>query len=195
MGAETLDGIQHWTRAMEKQCEHRVHIVMSNPRFLKVFQEFGIEVFRRSSIFHGLEDFLRLNEVRGKVCFEVGTWNGLTASVLSQFFDEVVSVDIAHNPMKREILDFLGIKNVRCIDIKNNAEKKNVLPKRFDCAFLDGNHAEDTETDFDLVKHCGRVIFHEVWRFQSPVWTLVHRLPMEEIRFGGTCFAKWEKKK
>lgn len=187
------DGIQHWTRSMEKQCNHRVEVVMSNPRMLAVFQKFGPRVFRRSSIFHGLEYFLRQNEIRGKLCYEVGTWNGLTAAVLSEFFDEVVTVDIAHNPEKHQILDYLGIKNVRCIDIEGNQEK-SLKGLKIDCAFLDGNHAEDTESDFDLVKHCGRVIFHEVWEFQSPVWGLVHSLPQDEVTYGGMCFALWAKK-
>ncbi len=186
-----MSATQHWTRAMEKQLVYRLGVVMNNPRWLAVLEKFGPKVFRRSSIFHGLEEFLVESKVRGRRCYEIGTWNGLTAAVLSQFFDEVVTVDVAHNAQKHRILEFLGIRNVRCIDLKSNEDKARTLPSEFDCAFLDGDHAADTEDDFDLVRRCGRVLFHEVWPFQSPVWELVESLPQDEVRRGGTCFALW----
>lgn len=190
-----VEGVTQWTLEMEKQVGYRVGVVMNNPMLLSVLQQFGPKTFHRSSVFHGLEEFLRLNNVRGKCCYEVGTWNGLTAAVLSQFFDEVVTVDVAHNPQKHLILDYLGIKNVRCIDIAGNHEKPKTLHElTIDCAFLDGNHAADTESDFDLVRHCGRVIFHEVWPFQSPVWGLTNALPQDEVTRGGVCFALWQRK-
>lgn len=188
-----MEGIQYWTSEQEKQVNYRVQLVISNPRWMAVLEKFGARVFRKSSIYHGLEPFLQENNVRGKRCYEVGTWNGLTAVVLSQFFDEVVTVDIAHNPEKHQILDFLGIKNVRCIDIEGN-NQKSLAGLEIDCAFLDGNHNSDTESDFALVQHCGRVIFHEVWPFQSPVWQLVHRLPQDEITFGGCGLGLWRRK-
>ncbi len=185
-----------WTRDMEKQVGDRVNIVLCNPKLLMVYELFGGNVFRRSSVFHGLEKFLADNNIRGKRCFEVGTWNGLTAVLLSQRFEEVVTVDIAHNAAKHEILKCLGIKNVRCVDIGMNSDKADVLRGlTFDCAYLDGNHAEDTEQDFDLVKHCGRVIFHECWPFQEPVWRTVNALPQNQVTYGGSCFAYWDAKR
>jgi len=177
---------------MEKQVSARVNIVMNSPMLRSVLEKFGGGTFHRSSVFHGLEQMLVTHEVRGKRCYEVGTWNGLTAAVLSQFFDEVVSVDIAHNPTKHKILAHLGIKNVRCIDIADNAGKGTVLRHLdFDFAYLDGNHAEDTESDFDMVRRCGRVLFHECWPFQSPVWSLCHSLPQEQVVYGGVGLALW----
>lgn len=186
-----------WTRAMEKQHNYHEEILRSNPRWKAIDEKWGYRVFRRSSIFHGLEKFLRDNNVKGSCCFEIGTWNGLTAAVLSQFFDEVVTVDVVHNKAKHEILEFLGIKNVRCIDIRwdqDRQDKLNVASElKFDLSFLDGDHAEDTEFDFDLVKHCGRVLFHEAWYWQSPVWELVNSLPQDQVTRGGMCFALWQK--
>lgn len=185
--------VQFWTSGMEKQVGDRLNIVMSDPDLLKVYQKFGAHAFRRSSVFHGLGRFLASNGVKGKTCFEIGTWNGLTAVVLSKFFDRVVTVDIAHNKLKHEIIQHLGIKNIECIDIGFNDEKAGVLSGlKFDCAYLDGNHAEDTETDWALTKHCGRVIFHEVWPFQSPVWELVNSLPQEQVVHGGHGLALWD---
>ncbi len=185
--------MQFWTTEMEKQVGERVQTLLGDPVLLKVYEKFGVSPFRRSSVFHGIGRFLRQREVSGGVCFEIGTWNGLTAAVLSRFFDRVVTVDIAHNKLKHEILAYLGIENVECIDIKDNAHKAKIAAGvDFDFAYLDGDHAHDTETDFDLVKHCGRVLFHEVWPHQEPVWKLVNGLPHGQVTYGGAGLALWD---
>lgn len=188
--------MQFWTLDMEKQVGDRLQVILRDPQLLSVFQTFGGEVFRRSSVFHGLGRLLEENKVRGRLCFEVGTWNGLTAVVLSRFFDRVVTVDIAHNELKHQIIKHLGIQNITCIDIADNAEKADVASKTtFDCAYLDGDHAHDTESDWQLAKRCGRVVFHEVWPFQLPVWNLVHSLPPQQVTFGGAGLALWDGRK
>lgn len=185
-----------WNSAMEKQVGARLDIVMSDPQLTDVYQTFGGSCFRRSSVFHGLGKFLAEHNVRGDTCFEIGTWNGLTSVLLSRHFRRVVSVDIVSNALKHKILAHLGITNVECIDIDGNADKPQVLKDlQFDFAFMDGNHADDTEADFDLVKKCGRVLFHEVWPHQSPVWELVHSLPARQVTHGGFCFALWDSTK
>ncbi|WP_395406301.1 hypothetical protein ACHMW6_06410 [Pseudoduganella sp. UC29_106] len=185
-----------WSMQMEKQVGDRLDIVMTDPDLLKVYQRFGGGVFRRSSVFHGLGRMLAANDVRGKVCFEVGTWNALTSIVLSKHFDKVVTVDIAHNDIKRDIIKYLGITNIECIDIADNAEKAKIAKvTEFDFAYLDGDHANDTYTDFELVKHCGRALFHEVWPFQEPVWNLVHSLPLGQVVHGGFGLALWDSTK
>lgn len=186
--------LEYWTSAMEKQVGARVQVLLESPLLLKAHQEFGGRPFRRSSVFHGLGQFLKEQKIRGHRCFEIGTWNGLTAAVLSQFFDEVVTVDIAHNELKHRLLATLGIQNVTCIDIKDNEDKPGLVQGLdFDFAYLDGDHAHDTETDFALVKHSGRVLFHECWPFQEKVWETVHRLPHEQVVFGGAGLALWRK--
>ena len=198
---EERANMMYWTLSMEKQVGDRVNTVLGDPMLLSVFQNFGASVFRRSSVFHGLGRFLAENNVRGECCFEVGTWNGLTAAILSRHFDHVVTVDIAHNAIKRDILAHLDIRNVECIDIRSNEEKPGVLKGmekrglKIDCAYLDGNHREDTEQDFSFVRRYGRAIFHEAWIFQSPVWSLIHSLPENEVTFGGCGLALWDSRK
>lgn len=188
--------MQVWTREMEKRLGDRVQTVLSNKRLLEVHQRFGAAVFRRSSVFHGLDEFLSANDVRGKICFEIGTWNGLTAVVLSQYFDRVISVDIVHNAIKHDIIKSLGISNIRCMDIADNADKAKVAKEfDFDFAYLDGNHTDDTQSDFDLVKNCGRVLFHEAWSFQKPVWDLVRSFPKDQVSFNGDGLALWDSTK
>ncbi len=184
--------IHEMTREIEKLIESRVNTIMCDPQLMLVHQKFGGAVFRRSSVYHGLAKFLVENHVRGKRCFEVGSWNGLTSIVLARHFDEVVSIDIAHNQIKHEIADALGVKNIQFIDIHDNDEKAKVARElKFDFAYLDGDHANDTYSDWDLTKHCGRVLFHECWNFQPPVWDLVHELPQDQVIYGGFGLALW----
>lgn len=181
-----------WTREMEKVVQDRVQTVLCNRSLYRVMQRFGAQVFRRSSVFHGLDEFLSEQKVQGECCFEIGTWNGLTSVVLSQYFSRVITVDIEHNALKHDIIDHLGIKNVRCFDIKDNDDKVKVAREfAFDFAYMDGNHAKDTASDWDLVKGCRQVLFHEVWPFQKPVWKLVHSLPASNVVFNGEGLALW----
>lgn len=186
--------MQHWTQGMEKQVGRRVQILLEDPVLLNLYKKFGAEIFRRSSVFHDLAKFLEQNNIRGKCAFEVGTWNGLTALVLSRFFDRVVTVDIADQPDKYAILKEAGVTNVQFIHIPNNDAKAGVLSGLdFDFAYLDGDHANDTDDDFKLVRKCGRVLFHEYWPFQPPVWGLVNGLPQDEVKHNGAGLALWRK--
>lgn len=185
--------MQFWSSEIEKQVGDRVQTILNDPVLLKVFQRFGAEATRRSSIFHGMARFLTEQKVQGRLCFEIGTWNGLTAAVLSRFFDQVVTVDVAHNPARGEILDYLGITNVRCVDIRDNADKAAIARDlRFDFAYVDGDHANDTESDFAITRRCGRVLFHEAWPHQEPVWKLVNSLPPHQVVHNGMGLALWD---
>lgn len=190
--------MQFWSQEIEKQVGDRVQMVLRDPYLLSAYQRFGAEVMRRSSVFHGLDRFMAERGVRGRLCFEVGTWHGLTAAILSRYFDRVVTVDIAHQEMKHEVLAHLGITNVECFDIEDNAGKAQVwkrVAEECDFAYLDGDHAHDTESDFNLVKSCRRVLVHEAWPWQKPVWELVHQLPRDEVSQNGLGLALWDGRK
>lgn len=187
--------MQFWTSETEKQVGARLQIMLETPELLSAYHRFGAEILRRSSVFHGLERFLREQQITGHRCFEIGTWNGLTAVILSKFFNEVVTVDIAHNEIKHSVLRHLGISNVRCLDIDSNDEKRGIADGlEFDFAYLDGNHADDTEDDFAMTRKCGRVLFHEAWPWQDPVWRLVHQLPRDEVMQNGEGLALWRRR-
>jgi hypothetical protein len=187
--------VQFWTSEIEKQVGHRVQIILEDPYLMRVFQVFGAEALRRSSVFHGLDAFMKSSGVRGDVCFEIGTWNALTSVVLSRYFREVVTVDLARysNPTKLDVLKKLGITNVRCVDIADNTEKQRVAERlKFDFSYMDGNHADDTGLDWEICQRGKRVLFHEVWPFQPPVWQLVHSLPPHQVTHNGMGLALWD---
>lgn len=175
------------------------HGPFANPLLSAIYKKFGRLAFARSAACCEFEAFLRRIKAGGKSCLEIGSYNGITAIVLSQFFDHVIGVTVDEVPprmFRREILDHLGIQNVEFIDAKDNEEKAQIVKRlSFDFAYMDGDHTNDTRTDFELVKHCGRVLFHEYWPLQAPVWNLVESLPQAEIqRAEYDCFAYWERR-
>ena len=148
----------------------------NDAQMLSIFNRFGADAFRRSSMFDGLEEFIQSRKFRGKKCVEIGTFNGITALILARYFEQVVSIDVFPHTAKHVILEHVGVKNVRFIDVPDNAAKAQFLNEvEFDAAYVDGDHG-DAETDFALVRRAGRVIFHEYWEQQKPVWDLVNRL-------------------
>lgn len=176
-----------------------IHGPFANPYFQKVLKKFGKTAFARSSACMEFETFLRRINARGKTCLEIGTYQGMSAVVLSQFFERVVCVSVdddLRRIIKRDIVEYLGITNIEFYDVKDNTEKRKIVEAlAFDFAYSDGDHANDTQEDFDLVKRCGRVLLHEAWPLQSHVWNLVHSLPANEVIWATyDCFAYWERK-
>lgn len=167
--------------------------VRSDPQLDRLFAHFGADVFRRSAALEDFAGFLnRHPSFRGKRCVEIGSFNGVTALVLARHFDEVVSIDTYPYTMKKLVLEFSGVKNVRFVDVQDNAEKAKIIEGLdFDAAFSDGNHVADTEFDFDLVRRCGRVLFHEYYEQQPPVWHLVNRLKTQGNVETEGKFALW----
>lgn len=175
------------------------HGAFANPHFKAVLAKFGKTAFARSSACMEFEAFLRRIGAGGKCALEIGTYQGMSAVVLSQFFTNVVCVSVDEDPrriIKREICKYLNITNIHFYDVEDNAEKKKLIDStRFDFCYSDGDHANDTREDFQLVKRCGRVLFHEYWPLQSAVWNLVNSLPADEVtRAEFDCFAYWQRK-
>lgn len=158
----------------EKIFYERFWALLNNRDLMKVFEKFGPPAFRRSSVLEGFERFIDEQNFKGGTCVEVGTLNGLTACLLARRFTRVVTVDIVDAPLKYEIAAMLGITNIAFLNVRHNAEKAEVIKSvQFDAAYVDGDHARDTESDFALVKRCGRVLFHEHWEAQPAVMKLV----------------------
>jgi len=164
----------------EKIFYERFFALHHDAQLIEVVKAFGIGVFRRSSVLEGFATFLDETNFRGERCVEIGTCNGLTAVVLARHFDEVVTIDVVPSDVKRGIAKHLGVKNIRFVDVRDNAEKAAAIEMlHFDGAYVDGDHAHDTEADFALVKHAGRVLFHEYWPAQPAVVALVERLRLQ----------------
>lgn len=178
---------------------------LRNPLLGRVLAEFGAEAFRRCSVMMEFEDFLArvllkygITEVAKSdmTCLEIGSYNGISALVLSQYFRRVVCVSIDDRPgelLKHRIIAALGVENIDFIDAENNDEKAAIIRElNFDFCYQDGDHLNDTHSDFELSKRCGRVLLHEYWPLQPAVWNLINELPQEEItRAQFDCLAYW----
>src|SRR5262245_43986674 len=99
------------------------------------------------------EHFLNrcLGDRRGGVCLEIGTFNGISAVVMSQYFDRVICTSVDDTPealIKHDVMKYLGIENVRFFDCRNNYEKRMLVRQLdgFDFCYMDGNHREDTHS-------------------------------------------------
>lgn len=179
----------------------------ASPYMKEIMREFGKGAFGRCSACAEFESFL--NDLRGaelakqrpipKVALEIGSFYGITAALLSQYFDEVIGVTRDRGEdikMRDRIVAHLEIKNLRFVNADDNAHKAAVIKGlKFDFCYQDGDHTNDTQADFDLVKRCGRVLFHEYWPLQPAVWNLVNSLPQDEVtRAKFDCLAYWERK-
>ena len=84
----------------------------SNPLMAKTLEKFGKRAFERSSACMEFDSFLHRIDVRGGTCVEIGTYQGITAVLLTQFFERVVcvSVDVDFRRIiKTDIVDHLGL--------------------------------------------------------------------------------------
>lgn len=166
-----------WNNDDEKRFYERFWNLHNDAMLLRVFERFGTEPFRRSCVLENFAPFLSVNGFNGDTCVEIGSYAGLTALVLARHFKRVVSFDVLRMSLKRQIAEELGVRNVEFIDVANNETKYRFIAEmQFDAAFVDGNHRDDTQTDFDAVKRCGRVLFHEAWESQRPVYELLKSL-------------------
>lgn len=169
----------------EKLFYERFWALLNDADLMRVFKRFGPAAFRRSSVLEGFESMLAEHRFTGDTCVEIGTFRGLTALVLARRFRRVVSIDILDEPMKHEIASFLGVSNIEFVTVRDNAEKARVIAALgFDAAYVDGDHTHDTESDFALVRRCGRVLFHEHWEAQPAVMRLVAELRPRAVTKG-----------
>ncbi len=173
---------------------------LRNPRLGRVLTEFGAEAFRRCSVMMEFEAFLVSilpRAASSMTCLEIGSYNGISAIILAQYFERVVCVSLDDRPgelLKHRIVAALGIDNIEFVDVEDNEEKAAVIDEMaFDFCYQDGDHLNDTHSDFELSKRCGRVLLHEYWPLQPSVWNLVNELPQDEIRRAQfDCIAYWQ---
>lgn len=188
-----IDTKSPFKKKVEALVNERLHHILDDKDMLSLYQTFGAGIFRRSSIFHNLNRFLIKNNIKGKTCLEIGTFHGITAVVLSRYFEHVISVDVLDSKYKQPVLDHLGIKNVEFRLVADNTAKAELVKNlKFDFAYMDGDHENDTRLDWELTKGCGTVLFHEYWQEQPPVWDLVNSLPQHEVKIAG-CLALWKR--
>lgn len=171
-----------------------------NEAVMKALKIYGPKILARTSITGEFEAFLERIAANGECALEIGTYNGLSAVVLARFFKRVVCVTLEEPgvdlDLKRRVWRDLGFDNIEAVDLPEEAAKRAAIADiPFDFAYLDGDHVNCTASDFRLVERCGRVLFHEYWPIQPPVWNFVNVLPADEVTLAEfDCFAFWQRK-
>ncbi len=137
-----------------------------------------------------------------RTVLEIGTYKGVSAAYIAGFCEHVITIDLHHGrleqvkePWDRELFwEEVGADNITLKLVEDNIEKKRYVDTLdFDMAFIDGGK-NDIEFDFNLVKRCGTVLFHDYDHRDgidvNSVYDFVNSLPKEEVTVMD-IFALW----
>lgn len=142
---------------------------------------------------------------------EIGTYKGCSAAEMSQYCERVVTFDLLQGRLEQlgekfdreEMWRQLGISNIELRLVRDDADKKQQINALdFDFAFVDGAHDATVRNDFELVRRCGCVLFHDAddnrlreKKASAPnhVFEFLSTLPKNEVQFID-IFALWTRK-
>jgi len=176
-------------------------------RLVTLYDVYNAKLLRKSclSIRGGAGVIERiLGEGKYRHALEIGTFRGVGAAALSLYCERVTTIDLKHGqlevmgePFDRYALwEQLGRNNIDLHLVEDNAEKAEIVNALdFDIAFIDGAHQTAGVTfDFNLVKRCGTVLFHDYDRRGGPgqddVANFVDSLPKAQVQ-AMDIFALW----
>lgn len=138
-----------------------------------------------------------------RTVLEIGTYRGVSAAEMSRYVERVVTIDLKHGRQEQLGEHFdrkafwrgLGIDNIELRLIRDDTEKAALINGlEFDFAFVDGAHDATVANDFDLVKRCGRVLFHDYdsrgTAERDYVYDFVNTLPKHQVQVLD-IFALW----
>jgi len=97
------------------------------------------------------------------VIVEIGTYFGVSTVILASICD-VYTFDVHYYKETKYVWNKLkSQKNIYPYIVTNSSATKLLLrDKKFDFAFIDSVHDyENAKIDFEVVKKCGRVLFHD----------------------------------
>lgn len=133
----------------------------------------GTDGLRKSAISlrDGEDIFRHFLEGKGYgTVLEIGTYKGVSAACMSQFCDKVITIDLKEGQLeqggksfdRQAFWDSVGARNIELHLIRDNKEKADLIRGlEFDFAFVDGAHDATVRDDFEMVKKCGAVLFHD----------------------------------
>lgn len=122
-----------------------------------------------------LASFLKQLEPPVNAAIEIGTMQGLGTAAMTQGAKKVYTFDVNLRNAEH-VWNLLGVRDKICMFVGNNSEaiwqeihNRLIVPRNlkttgdiFNFAFIDGNHLlEAVRYDFEMVKFCGRVLFHD----------------------------------
>lgn len=111
----------------------------------------------------------KLSDVMGdrhfKCILEIGTWQGISAAILAEHADNVITLDVVRRPEPEQVWAFFGVQDKIHHMVVDNDEKKAAVVRclDFDAAFIDANHDRaHVSLDFAICRaKCGCILFHD----------------------------------
>jgi len=171
-----------------------------------IVELYGQRLLRKSAlnIRGGAGVFERVMSGKGYLnALEIGTYRGVAAAEMAQYAAQVTTIDLRHGKLERDGEKFdrgafwrsLGVGNIQLKLINDDAEKARLINGLdFDFAFIDGAHDQSVRNDFELVKRCGRVLFHDYdprgQKELDYVYDFVNTLPKRQVQVLD-IFALW----
>lgn len=173
---------------------------------------FGANHLRRSflSSFEEESKFrFFLNRIKDpiKCAIDIGTYKGTGTALLAHYADKVITIDKNNYIDKFSFwIEYNVYDKIQSFTVDSEKDKADLIDRfDFDFALIDGDHSlKGVMSDFELVKKCGRVLFHDYYESGSSFDTgsasrlgivpLVQSLPREELTLAPP-FAYWEDKK
>lgn len=148
------------------------------------------DLWKSSVIYPNSSGFTRiLNEIKPEIVVELGTYRGLSTVILAFMCEKVYTYDIIYQKDTEFLWELFKVKNsieyFYCgpqRDFPIPTEEFLILVRKyrpiikqaiddleyFDFAVIDTYHDyENVKADFELVKRCGKVLFHD-WRDSFP---------------------------
>lgn len=128
-----------------------------------------------------------------RTCVEIGTYQGVSACILAEYFERVLTIDIAKQKLTDEIIGYLGMsQKVDARIVKTDAEKIELINREFDTGavdmvFIDGGHSK-SQLDLDWKSTCTRataVLIHDYEQHFKDVFDYVNAIEGWEKRFSG----------
>ena len=150
------------------------------------------------------EDQLRKYLKNTEHVVEIGTKYGVGTLLPAHYAHHATTIDIIPRTEPIAVWNYFGVdKKINYVVVENNEEKAELLNGLdFDFAIIDGDHTyEGVKSDFERVKKCGRVLFHEyiltppknhLDKFEATI-RFLGELPQDEVTLDEP-FAYWERK-
>jgi hypothetical protein len=140
----------------------------------RIYTELG-PIFGMWTVDNHLENFIK--DKNPQAVIEIGRCNGISTLIMAKYAKIVFSFDVAsHNneliwslypELRKKIYSWTGPQNVLDFTIQEIKDWRKPWGLDFNFAFIDGEHSyEAVKHDYDLVKFCNRVLFHDVHGYE-----------------------------
>ena len=142
----------------------------------KLIEIYGPKILNGTALrddYQPLLGFLAKADIRGPIV-EIGTWKGASTVLLAQYANLVITFDPYPLPMCSGVWERMGVAHkIRRVRVPEGMTA-DVSDVDFDFAFIDGDHHfEQVVRDFEAVRHCGKVMFHDYAHPDCPGVTAV----------------------